>query len=494
VTDFILAVDGGSQSTKVSVFDAAGTVHAWGRAPLRPYELGPGDRAVHPGDDLWDSLVAATRAALASLVGDRSDITAIGLCGIRFCRALLDERGRLTEPVLSWMDGRVSKPLADVDSRVATVASAGGYLTVRMTGSRRDCAASYQGMWPIDPQARGWSGDPAEFARTGMPVHLLPELVDPGKLLGHVTAEAAAETGLPEGCPVYATGNDKAVEALGCGLVDERTLLLSLGTYIATMTVGTHAAGDDDRYWVNAAALPGRYLYESGGIRRGMWTASWLRQLVTAGAPDPVDEDEVQAWLESGARRVPPGCGGLMTVPDWLAPGHAPHRRGTIVGLEGSHGAHHLYRSILEGIALTMRGHAEAMETALGRPMGRLVVSGGGSRSDLMMQIVADVFGRPAERAGMSDAAGLGAAICAAVGSGMHPGFEAAMGVMIRRGPLFEPDPENRRRYDAVMKIYAGLPEFTEPMFRRMAELADLRDRPDAGVRTEVVRRRGSRA
>lgn len=471
MTGFLLAVDGGSQSTKVSVFDTAGTVHASGRAPLRPYELGPGDRAVHPGDDLWDSLVAATRAALASFAGDRSDITAIGLCGIRFCRALLDDRGRLTEPVLSWMDGRVSRPLTDVDARVATVTSAGGYLTVRMTGSRRDCAASYQGMWPIDPRTRGWSTDPAEFARTGMPVHLLPELVDPGELLGHVTAEAAAQTGLPEGCPVYATGNDKAVEALGSGLADEHTLLLSLGTYIAAMTVGTHASGDDDRFWVNAAALPGRYLYESGGIRRGMWTATWLRHLVTAGAPDPVDDDAVHAWLDAGARRVPPGCGGLLTVPDWLAPGHAPYRRGAIVGLDGSHGAHHLYRSILEGIALTMRGHAEAMEATLETPTKRLVVSGGGSRSDLMMQIVADVFGRPAERAGLADAAGLGAAICAAVGSGVHPGFEAAMAAMVAHGPLFEPDPDNRRLYDAVMDVYADLPAFTEPMFRRMAEL-----------------------
>lgn len=471
MTRFILAIDGGSQSTKVSILDAAGTVHASARAPLRPYELGPGARAVHPGDDLWDSLVTACRSALASFAGDASDIVAIGLCGIRFCRALLDDRGRLTEPVLSWMDARVSRPLSDIDPRVATVTSAGGYLTVRMTGSRRDCAASYQGMWPIDPVTRGWSSAPAEFLRTGMPVDLLPELVDPGELLGHVTAAAAAATGLVEGCPVFATGNDKAVEALGCGLVDERTVLLSLGTYIATMTVGTHAAGDDDRYWVNAAALPGRYLYESGGIRRGMWTSSWLRQLVTAGVPGPVDEDAVQAWLEDGAQRVPAGCGGLMTIPDWLAPGHAPHRRGAIVGLDGSHGAHHLYRSILEGIVLTMRGHAEAMEAALNWPMERLVVSGGGSRSDLMMQIVADVFGRPAERAGMSDAAGLGAAICAAVGSHLHPTFEAAMAAMIRRGPTFQPHPENRRRYEDVLAVYAALPELTDPMFRRLGDL-----------------------
>lgn len=468
---FLLGIDGGSQSTKVSVFDETGHVHAVGRAPLRPYQLGPDGRAVHPGDDLWDSLVAATRAALASFAGRPEDITAIGLCGIRFCRALLDADGRLTEPVLSWMDARVSRPLDGVDPRVATVTSAGGYLTVRLTGNRRDCAASYQGMWPIDQLLRNWSTDASVLARTGMPLSLLPDLVDPGELLGRVTAEAAAETGLPAGCPVYATGNDKAVEALGSGLADDRTLLLSLGTYIAAMTLGDPITGDDDRYWVNAAALPGRYLYESGGIRRGMWTVSWLRELVTAAAPDAVDEHALQQWLEAGARNVPPGCGGLMTVPDWLAPGHAPHRRGALLGLEALHGPHHLYRSILEGIALTMRRHVEAMEAALARPVHRLIVSGGGSRSDLMMQIVADVFGRSAERSGMPDAAGLGAAVCAAVGSGVHATFEAALAAMVRPGDEFHPVAESRACYEDVMKAYAVVPEYTDPMFRRIADL-----------------------
>ena len=479
---YLLAIDGGSQSTKVSVVDETGVVHATGRAPLRAYALGPGGRAVHPDDDLWDSLVAACRAALADFAGEPADITAVGLCSIRFCRALVDAEGRLTEPVLSWMDTRVSRPLGEVDPAVATVASAGGYLALRLTAERRDSAASYQGMWPIDPVRRDWSDDPAEAARTGMPRELLPELVDPGDPLGPVTADAAAATGLPAGCPVYATGNDKAVEALGCGLVEPGTLLLSLGTYIAAMAVGAAPGGATDvrvvgesepGLWVNAAAVPGGTLLESDGIRRGMWTVSWLRHLVTAGLPEGAapDERDLQAWLDAGARDVPPGCGGLMTIPDWLAPGHAPYRRGAIVGLHGSHGAHHLHRSILEGIVMTMRGHADALRPRLPGPVSRLVVSGGGARSDLMMQVVADVFDLPAERAGVPDAAGLGAAICAAVGHRVHPDFAAAAKAMVRPGPRFAPDAGAAEQYAAVRRVYAELPEFTDPMFERLAPL-----------------------
>lgn len=471
MTTYLLAIDGGSQSTKVSVVDETGTVHAAAQAALRPYELGPDGRAVHPDDDLWDTLVLASRQVLAAFAGDPGQITAIGLCGIRFCRALVGADGRLTEPVLSWMDARVSLPLGAVDQGVELVTSAGGYLTVRLTGHRRDSAASYQGMWPIDPVSRCWSSDTADLERTGMPRRLLSDLVDPGELLGHVTSAAAEETGIPAHLPVYATANDKAVEALGCGLLDPGTMLLSLGTYIAAMTVGDDPVGRDERYWVNSASVPGRYLYESGGIRRGMWTVSWLRHLVSAAAPDLVDQAAVQEWLNEGARLVPPGCGGLLTVPDWLAPGHAPYRRGTILGLDGSHGAHDLYRSILEGIALTMRGHADAMEDALDRTPRRLVVSGGGSRSDLMMQVVADVFGRPAERAAVADAAGTGAAMCAAVGHGVHQDFDAAVAAMVRPGEVFEPDPASQRQYDAVRDVYAQVTKHTDGLYEQLARV-----------------------
>ena len=461
---YLLAVDGGSQSTKVTVVDETGRVHASGRVALRPYDLGPDGRAVHPDDDLWDSLVGACRESLAAFPGSPEEIAAVGLCGIRSCRALLDAGGRLTEPLLSWMDPRVARRLPAVGPEVATVTSAGGYLTVRLTGRRRDSAAAYAGMWPLDPATGRWSSDPAEADRTGLPAHLLPELVDPGEVLGALTSDAAAALGLVAGCPVVATANDKAVEALGCGVTAPGTLLLSLGTYVTAMTVADDVPADDDRVWRNAAAVPGRHLAESEGIRRGMWTVSWLRALV-GGEPHPGDVDD----LEIGAGEVPPGCGGLVTLPDWLAPDHAPHRRGAILGLDASMGRHHLYRSLLEGIAITMHGHVERMESALGARSPRLVLSGGGSRSPLLRRIVADVFARPVEQAGLPDAAGLGAAICAAVGSGVHPTFDDAVTAMVHPGPTTDPDDDGVRRYVDVAATYAALREPTDQVLLRLA-------------------------
>ena len=468
MSTYLLAVDGGSQSTKVSVLDEHGVVHATGRAALASYVLGAQGHAVHPRDDLWDSLTIAVRRALADLDGEPGEIAAVGLCGIRSCRALVDAAGHLTEPVLSWMDARVARPLGAVAPEVDLVTSAGGYLAVRLTGERRDSAAAYAGAWPIDIRNGRW--DAGAHEATGMAPHLLPELVAPGDRLGLLTREAATATGLVAGTPVHATANDKAVEALGCGVLDRGTTLLSLGTYIAAMRPGPWAEPPVPSYWVNAAAVPGTFLHESAGIRRGMWTVSWVRDLVVAGTPgaDRPDGDAVQTWLETGAGEVDPGCDGLLTLPDWLPPQGAPHRRGTVVGYDARHTPAHLYRSVLEGIVLTMRTHVAAMEQEQGGPATRLLVSGGGSRSPLMMQVVADVFGRPAERPAQPDAAGVGAAICAAVGAGVHQDFRTAVAAMVPAGSRFDPGPRAVAAYAGVRVAHEQVRADTDAMYRRL--------------------------
>jgi xylulokinase len=468
MTPYLLAIDNGSQSTKVTIFDPRGRAVASARRRLRPYDTAVPGQAIHPGDDIWESIQDACRAAMDQFPGNPADIAAVGLCTIRFCRALLAADGSLTEPVLSWMDERVSRPYEPADPLTRYVTTSSGYITHRLTGQFTDAAANYQGVWPIDQDTATWSGDPAAYDATGMPRDMLFDLVPPGGLLGEVTAAAAAATGIPAGLPVYATANDKAVEALGSGL-EAGMVLLSLGTYIAAMTIGSSSRSADGSYWANFAARPGTYLYESTGIRRGMWMVSWYRG-VLAGSSGAEPEAHLEDTLNAEASQLAPGSNGLLTLPDWLAPGHAVWRRGALLGFDGSQGRAHIYRSILEGIALTMANNTAAMEKALGSRLSPVLVSGGGSRSDVMMQIVADVFDRPARRTTVIDAAGLGAAICAAVGHGIYPDWDQAAAAMVAIGDQFTPDAPAVRAYQQINNIYAGLTSFTDPLFRSMAE------------------------
>lgn len=479
---YILAIDGGTQSTKVAVFDLSGREICAHSVKLRPLDLLADGRVEHPEDDLWDSLRAACQGTMAKFRGDPSQIIGVGLGSIRCCRALLRGDGTLAAPVQNWMDRRLSEPYAPSDDAVAYVTTATGYLTHRLTGETKDTRANYVGPWPIDPKTLEWEADAERFAAFATPRAMLFDLVDPATVLGRVTAAASRSTGLPAGLPVVATANDKAVEALGAGLSDDGTVLVSLGTYITAMMLGHDNAAGAGASFANPGALPGEVLYESDGIRRGMSTVSWIVDLLGGDILRAASEAglSAEAYLSNVAMaRVPPGSDGLYTVLNWLArPGH-PHERGIMVGFTGRHNGPHMFRSILEGMAMTMKNHVQAMCEERGVAPTRVIVSGGGSNSDLTMQIFADVFGLPAHRTVVNGAASLGAAICAAMALGVYSSRAQAVAQMVHSRDAFAPVAENVELYAAINEtVYRHLTGALTDVLRASEALWAAKDAP----------------
>lgn len=481
---FVVGIDCGSQSAKVAVVDRSGRVVAHGlrplRSPLRPRH----GVVVHPDDDLWDAIGDATRVAMAMFTErghDRADVGAAGLCSIRCCKAFTDADGVLVEPVISWMDERAYQPYVPQtaegrpDPRTAWATTTSGYLMHRLTGEASDTAANcIELQWPIDAASTAWSSDDRTVERYGFTRELLGRLVQPGEVGGRLTAAAAAVTGLPEGVPIVHTANDKAVEALGCGAISDDAVVLSLGTYICAMTQGEVAAGRPGDYWVNPACVPGNWLYESRGVRRGMWTVSWLIDLLGPEFADRAAREGVarEQLIEAEAVATPAGSDGLLTVLDWLAPTDHPYRKGAMLGFDARHTRGHLFRSVLEAIALTMDHHVRAMLTELDRSTERteLIVTGGGAGGDLFLQIIADVFGLAAHRlqlpVGASPAA-LGAAACAAAAIGVHHSIEAAAVAMAPpRQRVESREPEHAVYRSVAEAVYPRLRNATDPIFQ----------------------------
>ena len=474
---FLIGIDGGTQSSKVIIFDLEGNIVSQGKEDLRPMFMPEPGVAEHPGDDLWDSIKAASRQALERFPEDPGSILGLGLCTIRCCRACLKKDGSLASPVLNWMDLRLASPYEHNDPAVGYVTTSSGYITHRLTGRFTDTAANYEGMWPIDKDTWRWSEEPGFLARFNLPGEFLFDLVMPGAILGYVTAKASRQTGIPAGIPVVATANDKAVEALGAGLLPGKTGLVSLGTYIGGMVFGERNVQEARSFFANMAAIPGRYLYESGGIRQGMWTVSWFRNLFGEGLAEEARQKGVSAEevLNREAGQIPAGSDGLMTVPEWLAPPDKPFKKGAMIGFHAGHTRAHLYRSILESIALTMKNHMDAMGGELNRELERIIVSGGGSSGDLFMQIFADVFNLPAVRNRVNGAAGLGAAICAAVATEAYPSFEAAIEAMVKVEDAFYPVAENVSMYAAMNdRVYRHITRFTDSVLQKAYSIFNL--------------------
>jgi sugar (pentulose or hexulose) kinase len=468
-TKYIIGIDGGSQSSKVVIFDTEGRVVCEASEALAPmYTPEPGV-AEHPGDDLYDTIVLAAHRALTSFPGDTADIIGVGLCTIRCCRALVKKDGMLAEPIQSWMDHRLSRPYEPSNPEVAYVTTTSGYLMGRLTGARTDTAANYIGPWPMDVGTWDWFRDQETFDSFNVPREMLYKLQMPGEIGGYVNKAFFAATGIPAGLPVVHTANDKAAEALGAGLREESQGLVSLGTYIAAMVVGEKFVAEPQSYFTNFASEPDRYIFETAGIRRGMWTVSWLRNLVGAELTEAAAAAGLtrEQHLNAVAAEVPAGCDGLMCVLDWLASPTEPHKKGMFIGFDERHGYAHMYRAIFEGIAFRMKQNVAAMELELNIRLEKIVISGGGSNSDVGMQIFADVFNIPVVRNEVRNAAGLGAAMCVAVACEIYSDLDIATHRMVHPADRFTPDPDRAHLYNELGAVYVDISTQTDVLLER---------------------------
>ena len=473
---YIIGVDNGSQSTKVLIFNQDGKAVVNMSQPLRPLIHRRPGYAEHPGDDLWDSIKAVLKKAMAefSCIDEPSSIIGLGLCTIRCCRVLMKKDGTLHAPVMSWMDVRAYKKYRDSPG-VAYTCPTTGYITYRLTGEMKDTAANaFQWQFPVDMDTWRWTEDKTLFDKYKIPREKLLKLQMPGTILGYVTEKAAIATGVPKGTPVVATASDKAVEALGSGLIGPGTALISLGTYTASMVHALINRPATETYYTNFSCVPNEYLYESGGIRRGMSHVTWLKELLGEEYAKKAESEGygVEDYLAKDALMLPPGSDGLLTVPDWLAPAEQQYRKGVIIGLRDIHTKAHLFRSLLEGLAMTLKNHYEAMISDLGLKPTMLIVSGGGSNSDLFMQIIADMYGVPAVRNEIGGAAALGSAICAATAVGLYATPREAVKAMVRKRDEFKPNMENYNIYAKINDgVYKDLAPLLKPMLIRARDV-----------------------
>jgi sugar (pentulose or hexulose) kinase len=223
------------------------------------------------------------------------------------------------------------------------------------------------------------------------------------------------------------------------------------------------------------AAVPGAYSLEFQ-VYRGYWMIEWFKREfgaaeVTRAAALGV---ETETLFDDLVAETPAGSMGLMLQPHW-SPGvriPGPEAKGAVIGWGDVHTRAHLYRAILEGIAYALREGAERTARRTKVPITELRVSGGGSQSQAAVQLTADVFGLPASRPHTFETSGLGAAIDAAVGLGLHPSFDAAVAAMTRVAETRDPDPANHRLYDDLYRsVYLKLYERLQPLYTEIRRI-----------------------
>jgi len=263
---------------------------------------------------------------------------------------------------------------------------------------------------------------------------------------------------------------------LGSGSLEPNLAVLSYGT---TATINT----THEKYIEIVplippypAAVPDLYNMELQ-IYRGYWMVNWFKQEFGLREQRIADREgiEPEELFDQLVRDVPPGSQGLVLQPYWT-PGlrhPGPEARGAIIGFSDVHTRAHIYRAILEGLAYALLEGKERTEKRAGITIDQVRVAGGGSQSDAAMQLTADVFGLPVSRPHLYEASGLGAAINAAVGAGIHSDYPSALKNMTHIGDTFLPDMKVHKVYQELYKeVYLRMYERLKPFYETMQEMS----------------------
>jgi sugar (pentulose or hexulose) kinase len=514
--EHLLAIDHGTQSARALLFDPQGSLLAKSQVQIEPYFSDSPGLAEQDPEVFWDALCAACRGLWEQPGVSRSEIAGVALTTQRSTVINVDAQGRPLRPAIIWLDqrrteglppvgglwgiafrlGRLSDTVtylqaeaeanwirthqAEVWDRTHKYLFLSGFLTHRLTGRFVDSTACQVGYVPFDYKRQRWSSRwDWKWQAVPMDPDLLPDLIPPASRLGEITPAAAEATGIPAGLPLIAAAADKACEVLGAGCLRPDTACLSYGTAATINT--TH------RKYVEViplippypAAVPDAYSLEIQ-IYRGFWMVRWFKEQFGLRERRLAREREIEPEMlfDDLVRSVPPGSEGLTLQPYW-SPGlrwPGPEAKGAVIGFTDVHTRAHLYRAILEGLAYALREGKERTERRSGVKITELRVAGGGSQSDAAMQLTADVFGMPVSRPHLYEASGLGAAIDAAVGVGLHPSFEVAVAIMTRSGDAFEPDRDAHETYKALYNaVYLKMYKRLQPLYENIAEITAAR-------------------
>lgn len=493
---YFLGIDISTTGSKAIIIDERGEIQTSASSPHTLQSPRPLWSEQDP-NQWWQAASASIHTALeqAGLAGD--SIEAIGLTGQMHGLVLLDDAGDVLRPAILWNDQRTQAQCDEIHARIGrekfiqvtgNAALAGftapkilwvqenepevyaqiahmllpkDFVRYKLTGSLAMDKADGAGTVLMDLKTRQWS--PEILAALDIPSNWMPELYEGPEITGMVSSEAAAQTGLPAGIPVVAGGGDQAAQAVGVGAIREGIVALTLGTSgVVFATTNSPFIEPEGRLHAFCHSVPDHW-HLMGVMLSAAGSLRWYRDTFA-----PAMDFEK---LLTPAAEIDPGSDGLFFLP-YLTGERTPHpdplARGAFVGLTIRHTLPHLTRAVLEGVAFGLKDSFELMMVAGLTSIDQVRVSGGGAKSPLWRQILADVFNSELATVNTTEGAAFGAALLAGVGFGRWPTVEAACDATVRITDRVSPNEEAALRYESFYEIYRGLYPALRQSFLRM--------------------------
>jgi len=483
MTTKLLGIDVSTTGVKALVIDRDGAISDSFTSPLHLSNPQPLWSEQKP-NDWWQAAVNSIQHVVRENAG--GDIAAIGLTGQMHGLVLLDEAGEVLRPSILWNDQRCAAECDEIRARLGKerliqisgndaltgftapkivwvrnherevydrarhVLLPKDYLRYKLTSEYAMDKADGSGTLLFDLQRRDWSNELLDAL--DIPAAWLPPTFEGPAITSRITAEAAQATGLSEGTPVVAGGGDQAAQAVGVGAIRPGVVALTLGTsgvvFAATETPLIEAQG---RLHAFCHAVPGRW-HLMGVMLSAAGSLQWYR--------DALYPNVSFQELVNEAAEVAPGSDGLLFLP-YLCGERTPHpdplARGSWVGLTTRHTRAHLTRAVLEGVAFGFKDMFSLMQDVGLGEIDEVRVSGGGAKSNLWRQILADVLESELVTVNTTEGAAYGAALLAGVAAGVWPNVDRACAQTIRVSDRVTPNETNTARYAEMYRQYQSL-------------------------------------
>ena len=487
----VLGLDIGTTSTIGILIRLPGEVLGIATRPVTLQSPKPGWAEEDPAQ-WWSNVCAIARDLLAKSGIAADELKAVGLTGMLPAVVLLDKHGALLRPSIQQSDARCIEEVAamrrdwreadflpragnginqqlvgakirwiekhepEIYRRIATVFGSYDYINWRLTGER-----AIEQNWAleagfVDLADHRIADDLVAFAH--VPHGALPPKVASHAILGRVSAEAAAATGIPAGTPVVGGAADLIASALGAGIAKPGDVLLKFGGSIDVL-IATDRAKPDARMYLDYHLVPGLFM-PNGCMSTGGSGLNWFAATFAGGERAAAEAKglTLHQHLDGLAEVIPAGAEGVSVLPYFLGektPIHDPAARGLFSGLTFSHGLGHLWRALLEAYAYAIRHHIDVLND-MGHRTEHYLVSDGGSNSRVWMQIVADVLQQPLQRLTGHPGSCLGAAWTAAIGAGLTDDW-SGVARFVSLGDRIEPNPAHALHYAESYRTFRDL-------------------------------------
>ncbi|MBN2710208.1 MAG: xylulokinase [Calditrichaceae bacterium] len=479
----VIGIDLGTSGVKALAINEDGKILASAMETYPLFQPKAGYSEQDPAD-WWKGVVKVIRQITNNSGIDKKEIKAVSLSGQMHGSVFLDAKNEVIRFPLLWNDTRnheqcrkitqivgeerllsmVGNPalegftapkvlwLKDNEpanySKLKTLLLPKDYINYKLTGRVCSEMSDAAGSLLLDVKNRKWAVKLAE--EIGLNPEILPPVLESTDVVGEILPEVAQETGLPKSVRVIGGGADNACSAVGNGIVKESVILASLGTS-GVVLAHTDQMHHDPQGRIHSFnhSVPNRW-YLMGVTLSAGFSMSWLKNNIVE-----KDYDEINRQ----AAEVKPGSEGVMFLP-YLAGERTPHRdplaRGVFFGLSGIHSQKHIMRSVFEGVAFALRDSLELIKNLNIKP-GQIRITGGGAKSALWRQIMADVFGYPVHTMQSEEGPAFGAALIAATGAGIYKTLQDAVDQTVGLGDVTEPIKENVSRYNEIYPLFGPL-------------------------------------